>query len=218
MMLLLSLLGAGGDLWSQTPNFMQETTDSLAARLDSLGYEALFLRGPRSLAPELWDSGSKEKALQDIARDDAAPLRSRFLAMELLVANGVETLEVLGARQAGRIYTEALTMSQGSGAEMWQLAGNNWGFLAYDGSVGPFGEKLLQIGEEAVPFLLDLLDNADLLLYEGSQEATLGNALAYRKKDAAAYLICRIVGLDWPMLESHEARDAAIDALKSRLD
>jgi hypothetical protein len=57
-------------------------------------------------------------------------------------------------------------------------------------NAGPAGIRFVVLGEAAVPALVRLLDNAGTpLIYDGSKEATVGNADHYRVKDFAAFYL-----------------------------
>ena len=70
-------------------------------------------------------------------------------------------------------------------------------------------------GEAAVPGLLALLGDEHRVAYEGSREATQGNARRYRVKDAAAFFLGRVLGREVPFHEAHDERDEEIGRLEA---
>ena len=79
------------------------------------------------------------------------------------------------------------------------------------------GSRLVKIGEKAVPYLSKLLDDTCKIDYVGLEEATIGNLLNYRVKDAAAYYIGRITGIAVTFHENWADRDVEIEGLKKKL-
>ena len=185
--------------------------DDTARELSQAGYTSLFLAGDESRAPAIWDGGANREALEAIADGDGYGDLERVLAAEVLhvYADGYGA-----GREAalGPIYARALALSGLRGGPL-VFSGNLWGLL-YDGGDGPLGEHLLQAGDAAVDPLKALLDDTAPLLYEGSEDATIGNGRGYRVKDAAAYFIGRLTGEDVPFHEDRAERDAEIERLK----
>jgi hypothetical protein len=185
---------------------------SVADQLSRAGYRDLFQRGERNVAPGVWQDGANRAALEEIVAGDAYDDLQRLLAAEVLHAFG----HPAGDRDVlARVYARALART-GSSAD---LSGNQWGFLYRDGGDdGPLGAHLLATGEAAVGPLAELLDDSGRLRYEGSREATFGNSLRYRVKDAAAFFIGRLTGRDVPFHDEFEERDEEIARLKAALD
>src|SRR5579872_945302 len=76
--------------------------------------------------------------------------------------------------------------------ESGALAGNAWGLPGE--MSGEVGEHLVGLGDAAIAELVRLLDDSQPVWFEGSEEATTGNAYALRVKDLAAAFIRRIRG------------------------
>ena len=120
------------------------------------------------------------------------------------------------------MYARALAITADESGPM-QLSGNEWGFM-YRGDElgleddGALGTHLLEAGRAAVPTLIELLDDPRRIYYVGSQEATLGNSLAYRVKDAAAYYLGKITGTPVRFHDDPADRDAEIARLRAALD
>ena len=181
--------------------------DSLARELSSAGYERLFYAGEAGSA---WRGGENAVALEAIVRDERQGDLPRLLAAEVLRREGAS-----GAREEiGPIYARGLALS---GA--LEVPANEWGFMYEDAGDphGALGARLLDAGAAAVPHLARLLDDARPLLYVGSKEATVGNDLGYRVKDAAAYYLGAITGKEVPLHEGLDARDAEIERLRAAL-
>ena len=125
--------------------------------------------------------------------------------------------EVLRAKDAqdgspAELYVRALALTGLAEDRAPDFMGNAWGFM-YDAdrrggdTYGSLGPRLIDAGDAAVPALARLLDDSRRMLYVGSQDATLGNSLGYRVKDAAAYYIGKIRGVDVPFHDSPQERD-----------
>ena len=192
----------------------------VAARLVQAGYDGLFLAGDRSCAPSLWAGGDNREALAAVVADEGYGELERTLASEVLYRcdeayppDGWDDI-------LGHVYADALRLTGAS--RSLALTGNLWGTL-YHGDLtgardeGPLAKHLLAAGPAAVAHLVPLLDDPAPILYEGSQEATLGNSLRYRVKDAAAYLVGRLNGIAVAFHDDPAQRDAEIDRLKSKL-
>ena len=192
-----------------------ETADELAHTLTAAGYDGLFLSGDQRPLETAWRGGDNEAALTDIAHGDAYPDVARVLAAEVLHAKTGDH------SPAGSVYARALALS-GLADRPPDLAANLWGLMYYADEhggdrFGALGQRLLEAGDSAVSALAELLDDAHALLYVGSQEATLGNRLRYRVKDAAAYYIGKLAGLRVRFHDEPAARDAEIDRLRAAL-
>ena len=62
-----------------------------------------------------------------------------------------------------------------------------------------------------------LLNNTGIIFYEGSKEATIGNSLEYRVKDAAAFYIGKIMNIPVKFNQDFDQRDTEIEHLKEKL-
>jgi hypothetical protein len=181
---------------------------SVADQLSRSGYHGLFQAGDRNAAPAIWAAGDGRGALEEIVSGDGYDDLQRLLAAEVLVEFGARG----DAETLGRIYARGLALT-GAGA----LPANAWGLLWHDDE-GPLGAHLRATGEAVVPHLATLLGDDGDLVYEGSQEATLGNDFEYRVKDAAAYYIGVLTGHEVPFHEDLADRDAEIARLRTSLD
>ena len=148
---------------------------SAADELISEGYPGLFWSGDQSTARTLYE----QHDLQAVVRSAEDPV-ARVLAAEVLREFGERPDADLGPA-----YAQALGRLN---------LGNLWGMLGETSDDGPLGAHLIEQGESAAPALRTLLDDDTPLYYEGSKEATAGNAMGYTVKDAAAYFLRRIDG------------------------
>ena len=115
------------------------------------------------------------------------------------------------------IYFEALQYSSVESAYKYGLMGNLWG-LVHEEDYGEFGEMIIQLGPKAVPYLQQLLNNANAVLFEGSEEATIGNQYQYRIKDFAAFYLSKITNFPITFYQDSDQRDAEIERLKKMLN
>jgi hypothetical protein len=162
---------------------------ALARRVHDLGYLELFQRMEYTHVDELWKTSAAD--LDALVRDASQDHLARFLAAEILFLRSPGYPPADARAVLAPLYAEALVQT-GARSGGWGLAGNMWGFLYERDDLGSAGEHVMAIGADMVPALRPLLDNTDVILYEGSQEATLGNSLRYRVKDVAAYFIGRL--------------------------
>jgi hypothetical protein len=96
---------------------------------------------------------------------------------------------------------------------------NSWGLLYEYEDEGPVGSAFLTLGEQSIPALVKLLkDDRAVLKYQGSTEATVGNAYGYRVKDFAAYYLGRILGHPLKYYRDMADRDQQIEGLKKQLN
>jgi hypothetical protein len=187
------------------------TPDSLARDLSRAGYERLFYAGE---AGSVWRGGENAAALEAIVRDERQGDLPRLLAAEVLRRERAAS----APEELAPIYARALALS-GVGDGPFELPANEWGFMYEDAGDphGALGARLLDAGSAAVRHLAGLLDDARPLLYVGSKEATVGNDLGYRVKDAAAYYLGAITGKAVPFHEDLDARDEEIERLRAGL-
>jgi hypothetical protein len=198
-----------------------EPIEEIARDLAKAGYSGLFQYGDRSLADSIWQSGENRLYLEEIVRSSNYSDLTRLLASEVLYAKASGyPPENLGGTLA-YLYSQALAMT-GDTTGTFQLLGNQWGFMYHTDELGVkddgvLGAHLIETGVKAVPYLTKLLDNPDPIFYEGSQEATLGNSLGYRVKDASAYYISKITGIPVKFYQQITDRDAEIERLKATM-
>jgi hypothetical protein len=198
-----------------------ETIQTIAKRLDDAGYAGLFLTGDSRLADSLWGDGKNRASLEQIARGRGYGDLTRLLASELLYERVQGFPQESWSDVLAHVYTRALAIT-GVEAGGMQLPANLWGFMHHwDGrgvkDYGPLGARLVGVGPIAVAHLASLLDDADAIFYEGSQEATIGNRFGYRVNDAAAYYIGQITGIPVAFHEQIADRDAEIERLKESM-
>jgi hypothetical protein len=177
-------------------------------------YSSLFL-STNNKVDTLW-SNYGNNAFIELVNDTTAEDNIRFLTAEILFHKSVSFPPKDMYKVLGSIYVNALKITGLSNNKI-VLAANGWGFLYNMDHVGFLGERLILIGEPAINGLKSLLDNTDTVLYEGSKEATVGNAYHYRIKDIAAFYISKIKNIPVKFHQNIEDRDAEILRLKELL-
>jgi hypothetical protein len=184
---------------------------AVVRRLLALGYLELFQRADDREATALVRAHAA--TLHHVIGDPMVDPHARFLAAELLFAHQPGfSPSALGPALAD-VYARAIGHTHGALATGGWVAGNAWGLLYDLEDVGPSGRHLLALGEAAIPALLGLIDRTEVVLYEGSEEATIGNDRAYRVKDVAAYFVARLSGRPLGFHPDPAARDRAIEVL-----
>ncbi len=186
---------------------------ALAKRLEQLGYLELFQRMDTHELDAVWTTSGA--ALDPLVRAADQPGLARFLAAEILYARAPGYPPADARAALAEVYAAAMTQSGRTGT--WRLAGNLWGLAYVDDDVGTAGAHLLALGRDAIPALRGLLTGTDVIVYEGSEEATIGNDQAYRVKDLAAYYLGRIVGAPVTFQRDPRARDREIAKLERSL-
>lgn len=189
---------------------MKTETNSISEKLATNAYGDFFNYHIQSnIIEEVWKEAGGVSALKAIVIDEKAPTKARMLAHEVLLKKEFTYLQdkEVSIPQLAEVYTKAL-------AENLTGMANSWGLLYKHNDVGPVGIHLTMLGEETIPALLKLLHNETVLRYQGSEEATIGNAYQFRVKDFAAYYICKIKNITPVYYPSHQERDAEIERLK----
>lgn len=199
-----------------------DSVTTICSILTAAGYGGLFLSGDRRLADAVWQNGQNRIFLEQIVRDRSHSDLERFLASEVLYEKAPDYPPAEWRDVLAYLYAQALAIT-GDPSGPFQIPGNQWGFMYYSDAQGiqddeVLAMRLLAAGDPAIPHLSRLLENPNPIFYEGSQEATLGNSLRYRVKDAAAYFVGRITGVPVRFHENIPDRDAEIEALKTVLE
>ncbi len=186
----------------------------LEEKLIEIGYLGLFLHGSRSLVDSIWQNGNIRPKIERIIESASSSLHGKFLAAEVLSHFEVE-LDTQSYGVLAEAYAYALERTSADRENRVQLNGNLWGLLYEENDTGYLGKQFIKFGNAAIPPLTKLLDdNAGRILYEGSQEATLGNAYQYRIKDFAAFYISKIKKIPIKFYQDFEKRDKEIERLK----
>lgn len=199
-----------------------ELIEVIVNNLTEAGYPGLFMSGSHDLSNSIWQNGENRIYLEQIVQSSDYSDLNRLLASELLYERVPDYPPIEWQDVLAYLYAQALAIT-GDKTGAFQIAGNQWGFMYYNDELqvkdyGILGTHLVATGTKAIPYLAGLLDNADTFLYIGSQEATLGNSLGYRVKDAAAYYIGQISGIPIAFHEETTDRDAEIERLKKILE
>ena len=178
----------------------------LAGRLMSLGYSRLFLSLDDDALDALLREPRAAEALAALVCDIGAEGKARFLAAEVLFRKQPGYPSPAETPLLAPIYADALSHAE--------LA-NPWGM---PGELdGPAGQHLVAIGRAAAVALVPLLDDAQAVIYGGSEEATIGNSYEYRVKDFAAFFIHCICGAPYSVRKTQPERDGEIARLRASL-
>ncbi|MCX9009872.1 MAG: hypothetical protein OIN66_02010 [Candidatus Methanoperedens sp.] len=199
----------------------KEPIEKIVEDLTKAGYSGLFLSGEHSLADSIWHDGENRIYLEQIVQSSHYSNLTRLLASEVLYTKVPDYPPEEWTGTLAYLYSQALAIT-GDKTGHFQISGNQWGFMYHTDQLGvkdygTLGTHLVETGPKAIPYLTKLLDNQETIFYEGSQDATLGNSLAYRVKDAAAYFISQITGIPVKFYEQTTDRDAEIARLKEAL-
>lgn len=198
-----------------------EPIEVIVKNLTEAGYSRLFMSGSHDLSNSIWQNGENRIYLEQIVQSSNYSDLTRLLASELLYEKVPDYPPAKWQDTLAYLYSQALAIT-GDKTGAFQIAGNQWGFMYYIDELevkdyGILGTHLVATGTRAIPYLAELLDNTNTFFYVGSKEATLGNSLGYRVKDAAAYYIGQISGIPVTFYEDTTNRDAEIERLKKAL-
>ena len=197
--------------------------DTLAAHLVKTGYSNMFLYMDQNYADTFWFKGYNKSALMEIVQHRHYDDYARMLASEILFYKQKDYPPKGLEDTLGYIYARALFIT-GDTVHRYRLFGNQWGLMYYDddnvSDYGILGVHLMVAGKAAVPYLKELLNDNSILVYEGSKEATVGNGLHCRVKDAAAFYIGKIMNIpvDFHDEISEGDKDKEIEKLKKALE
>ncbi|AFZ24173.1 hypothetical protein Cylst_1924 [Cylindrospermum stagnale PCC 7417] len=197
---------------SSTDHMTTLDSNDLAEKLVNGFYGDFFNYLVRDdIIESIWNAPNSLQKLEHLIKDVNAPMKARFLACEVLFEKHFIFVPDVGSETVAEIYAQALLNNY---TEM----ANSWGFLYEHNDEGPVGIRFVMIGIEAVPVLVKLLDNNDQsMLYNGSQEAMLGNSYQFRIKDYAAFYISKIKRIPVQYHQDPQERDAEIEKLKFAL-
>lgn len=188
----------------------------LEAKLIETGYRELLMFGEQGQATNIWADGKNKEQLEEIIASSSS-LHAKFLAAETLRYFKV-TPDAANYKTLAEAYAYALAHTSADRENSVQLNGNSWGFLYEENDAGYLGAQFIQFGEAAILPLTKLLDDdAGRFLYEGSEEAMIGNAYQYRVKDFAAFYISRIKNIPIRFFKDFTQRDKEIERLKNLL-
>lgn len=217
LLLLLLLACATDSSGAKNHTEMNTLSDSLEHQLVEIGYQKLFLFGQRNLAARMWQDGKNQAQLEAMIENPESSMHAKFLAAELLrhfeIDPNPSSDETLAA-----VYAHALAHSVLEREDHFQLFGNLWGLLYEEDDSGTLGSQLIQFGEHAVPYLIPLLSDEGPIHYEGSEDATIGNAYQYRVKDFAAFYLSKIKEVPVTFYQNMEERDQEIERLEALLE
>jgi hypothetical protein len=200
---------------------MNNNESILANNLLEIGYSRLFQFADGSLVDSIWNNGKNYHYLLNIVLNKQYDDYARLLASEILFAKQKDFTTKDQEDTLAYIYSKALIIT-GDTSTTFRLSGNLWGFMYFsdkDGisDFGILGTHLMTTKKKVTCYLIELLVNSNILVYEGSEEATIGNSLKYRVKDAAAYYIGKISNIPVKYYENFSDRDLEIERLKEKL-
>lgn len=166
--------------------------------LEETSVDAIFLRGEAEAILEREDSLAD---LQKIVKSERGDNRLRVIAQELMMIAGENPLPKMV-----RVYCEAIP-----GAFMHQW----WGLPGHH--LGRFGETVVKFGEQAIPYLVDEMDNSDSLTSLGP-DAPVAREREYCVGDLTAYIACLILEREYPDSDDVQQRKADRKKLQQELD
>jgi hypothetical protein len=190
---------------------MDASNNTLADRLENDHYGDFYnytLQG--QIIDQVWTEAGGVAPLKAIVLNEKASNKARLIANEILLKKEFTYLraEDVSAKTVAQIYTTALAQNTTGMA-------NSWGLLYEHDDMGPVGYFLGLLGEEALPALVELLDNETIHLYQGSEEATVGNDYQFQVRDFAAYYISQILNEPSPYQAERAERDREIERLRA---
>ncbi len=189
---------------------------SFENKLVEIGYSGLFMFDNEKLSDSIWKNGDNQTQLEDVVESSSSSLHAKFLAAEILRHHEVK-FKTKNTENLVEAYTYALTHTSLEKNNSVQLNGNLWGLLYDHDDSGYLGKQLIAFGESGISHLTELLDQNGNITYEGSKEATMGNAYQYRVKDFAAFYISKIKNIHVKFYQDLDSRDQEINRLKKFL-
>ena len=166
--------------------------------LEETSVDAVFLRGEAENILERKDS---LQALQKIVKSERGDNRLRVIAQELMMMAGEEPVPKMV-----RVYCEAIP-----GAFMHQW----WGLPGHH--LGRFGKTVVKFAENAIPYLVDEMDNTDSLTSLGP-DAPIAREREYCVGDLNAYIACLILEREYPDTDDPQQRRVVRKKLQQELD
>jgi len=158
---------------------------------------------------KVWSLPESYRRLVAIVGDERGDRRARFLASEVLFERDMAFLKEVGWAAVAQVYADALVNNRTGMA-------NSWGLLWESNDTGPVGQRFIELGMESLPALTPLLDDAHApLVYQGSEEATVGNGYGFRIKDYASFYAGIVNRTPITFHRDVAERDRAIAQLKA---
>ena len=159
----------------------------------------------------IWSLSGNPRLLESVLNDPRAAARARFIAAEVLFAKDFSFIDRTSRDGLAKLYAEALVKHYTGQA-------NAWGLLWDGNDAGTAGGRFILLGDDAIPALVALLDDATVVdWYGGSEDATVGNGHKYRIKDFAAFYLGRIVAKPIAFHADPASRDHEITRLRDTL-
>lgn len=150
-------------------------------------------------------------------KDSSASNHLKFLVAEILFSNDKTFPNQNEAHTVAKIYSQEL--KEAKIGNCWGVPGSESGW-----SSGPI-KNFAKIAKNAIPELKSLLSDERVLMYIGSEEATVGNGFHIRVKDVAAYLLASCLGVEFKTNPKYreqpndewKVRDKQIEKIKLQL-
>jgi len=173
--------------------------------------------GEHNLADSIWEHEENVERFRSIIFSTSSTAHAKFLAAEMLRYFKVES-DTQSYGILAESYAYALEHTTADRENIVHLNGNLWGLLYEENDIGYLGRQFIKFDKAALPPLVKLLDDdTGRILFEGSEEATIGNAYQYRVKDFAAFYISKIKNIPIKFYQEMNERDKEIERLKSLL-
>lgn len=173
------------------------------------GFIELFLRMDETLLNEIWSYPGNRDKLYELITDHDAPEEARFLSSEILFLKEKKFPPDNLKNELSQLYASILGQGGSVNANIWGLPG----FLN-----GGTGQHVVALGQTIVKDFSSLLQNTGRVYYEGSRDATQGNAYKYRIKDLAAFFLATVLNIPYTVYKEPESRDEEIEGLKQNLN
>lgn len=202
---------------SKSETYMKASFTEIEESLIKIGYRNLFSIGNRKQLDSLWADGENLEKFKDIIESKESTLLGKFLTVEFLNYKKIK-FDDSSKKELGKAYVYALEKTNIENDDFIGVSANSWGFLYHRNDTGNLGKQLISYGDIVIPDLVALLDVEGKVLYEGSQDATIGNSYQYRIKDFAAFYISKIKDISMTFYQDFEKRDAEIERLKELLE
>jgi hypothetical protein len=188
---------------------MNTTILKLSDKIRNAGFARLFLNYNDDLINEIWQVTDISKKLKNICFDETIDIEVRFLAAEILFKKTKNFPDEDRKAKLAEVYAAILASDLSINANIWGMPGK---------LNGATGKHLLSMGHSIIPAFLPLLKNDSRIYYEGSEDATEGNAYQYRVKDFAAFFLSEVVNQSYVLHKNPLMRDIEIKQLKNLIE
>ena len=178
-------------------------------------YWILLVRQEALIA--IWNDGKTERQLRKLIHQNTTHPFTQLKAAEILF-HYQKKINPEYYTTLAKAYAYSLAHSSFDQESPTLLNGNAWGLLYEEEDLGVLGNRFLLFDTAAITPLVRLLNDTNgRILYEGSQEATIGNGYQFRIKDFAAFYLSKITAT--PIIfhpQNINKRDQAIQVFLSK--